>query len=182
MCTWADRLVLLNWTGSRAKQRGTPCTGYTWTSVRPKAASPTLNVWEKGDKWHQLVQERWGIPSRIWLHKGHLEAAWIARSVHRADKSTMQEILHVAFLPGFPWVPEADFRLTHCHLSWQHNVLFCELKDGLPAVAVFRCSSEHPEVLWGHQALDLSSAYVWDCRKKSCDFQDTFETGHKGST
>lgn len=58
MCTWADRLVLLNWTGSRAKRRGTPCTGYTWTSIRPKAASPTLNVWEKGDKWHQLMCRR----------------------------------------------------------------------------------------------------------------------------
>lgn len=81
---------------------------------KTKAASPILNVWEEGDKWHQLLQERWGIPSCTWAHKCHLEAAWITSSIHSVDKSIMQEILRF-FTPGFPWVPEADIRLTHCH-------------------------------------------------------------------
>lgn len=78
------------------------------------------------------VQVRWGIPLCTWLGKGHLEAVQTASSIHKADKRATEEILPVDVLPGFTWVPEADFRLTQCHLPQQHNLLLWELKDGLP--------------------------------------------------
>lgn len=133
---WANTLVLLNstdWWQREGKAERDTLHGLYPNLHKAKGNIFHLKCLREGGKMGSTHgQGRWAIPLCTWLGKGHLEAVRIASSIHRADKCATEEILHVDVLPAFPWVPEADFRLTQCRLPQQHNLLLCELKDGLP--------------------------------------------------
>lgn len=143
---WTERSC----TRAKAKWRGTLCTDYTWTFKRPKAPSPVLKVWEKRDKWHQLTQERWGIiPSCIWPHKCHLEAAWMASSIHSVDKSTMQEMLD-CLTSRFSLAARGSFQVDplpqgtgHKGSTLTSKAVYCQTECICPEDPPCLCSKQH---------------------------------------